>query len=88
MPLIELMKTGEERLTREQVGSIVKMLGLTRDREFNCGECLQHVSEFAECQLEKKSVTEVIASVEHHLALCPECREEYEALMKILKTEK
>jgi predicted anti-sigma-YlaC factor YlaD len=30
-------------------------------------------------------VGEIIASVEQHLALCPECREEYEALMKILK---
>jgi predicted anti-sigma-YlaC factor YlaD len=29
---------------------------------------------------------EVLASVEQHLALCPECREEFEALMKILKT--
>ena len=72
-------------MTREQVGSLVKMLGLTRDREFNCSECLQHVSEFAECQLANKPVAEVLASVEQHLELCPECREEYEALMKILK---
>jgi uncharacterized protein with PIN domain len=79
------MKIGEQRLTREQVGSIVKMLGLTRDHEFNCSECLQHVSEFAECQLARKPVAEVLASVEQHLALCPECREEYQALMKILK---
>ena len=79
------MKKNEQRLTNEQVGSLVKMLGLTRDRELNCGECQQHVSEFAECQLADKSVNEVIACVEQHLALCPECREEYEALMKILK---
>ena len=79
------MKPKEQRLTSEQVGSIVKMLDLTRDREFNCGECLQHVSEFAECQLANKPVSEVIASVEQHLGLCPECREEYEALMKILQ---
>ena len=79
------MKPEDKRLTSEQVGGIVKMLGLTRDREFNCGECLQHVSEFAECQLANKPGGEIIASVEQHLALCPECREEYEALMKILK---
>ena len=72
-------------MTREQVGSLVKMLGLTRDRELNCSECLQHVSEFAECQLANKPVAEVLASVEQHLELCPECREEYVALMKILK---
>jgi len=79
------MNKMEQRLTREQVGSIVKMLGLTTDREFNCSECLQHVSEFAECQLANQSVGEVISKVEQHLAMCPECREEYEALMKILK---
>ncbi len=79
------MKPENQRLTREQVGGIVKMLGLTRDREFNCSECLQHVGEFAECQLGGKPLAEVLASVEHHLGLCPECREEFEALMKILK---
>jgi uncharacterized protein with PIN domain len=79
------MKPEEKKLTEAQVGSIVKMLGLTTDREFNCSECLQHVSEFAECQLASKPLDEVIAKVEQHLALCPECREEYEALMKILK---
>ena len=81
------MKPEDQRLTREQVGGIVKMLGLTRDREFNCSECLQHVGEFAERQLTDKPVDEVIARVEQHLALCPECREEFEALMKVLKSE-
>lgn len=80
------MKHERQRLTGAQVGSIVKMLGLTTDREFDCSECLQHVSEFAECELANKPVTEVLASVEQHLALCPECREEYEALRKILTT--
>ncbi len=79
------MKKREHRLTREQVGSIVKMLGLTSDREFNCSECLQHVGEFAECQLANQPLGDVVAKVEQHLALCPECREEYEALMKILR---
>ena len=79
------MKPKEQRLTGGQVGGIVKMLGLTRDHEFNCSECLQHVGEFAECQLANRPVAEIIANVEHHLALCPECREEFEALMKILK---
>ena len=79
------MKREDQKLTTHQVGSIVKMLGLTTEREFNCGECLQNVSEFSENQLANKPVCEVISKVEQHLALCPECREEYEALMKILK---
>jgi uncharacterized protein with PIN domain len=79
------MKPEQQRLTRAQVGGIVKMLGLTRERELNCSECLQHVGEFAECQIANQPVGEVVARVEQHLALCPECREEFEALMKILK---
>ena len=79
------MKKKDQLLTREQVGGIVKMLRLTTDREFDCRECLQHVSEFAECRLANQPVGEVIAKVEQHLALCPECREEYEALIRILR---
>ncbi len=79
------MKPEDQRLTGGQVGGILKLLGLTRDREFNCRECLEHVGEFAECRLARRPVDEVMAGVEHHLALCPECREEFEALMKILK---
>lgn len=80
------MKPENPHLTRDQVSTIVQMLGLTRDREFDCGECLQHVSEFAECQLADKPVDDVMESVQHHLALCPECREEFEALLAILKS--
>ena len=79
------MKTKEQRLTREQVGSIVKMLGRTTEREFNCGECLQHVGEYAETRLTGRPVNEVLAGIEQHLALCPECQEEFLALMAILK---
>lgn len=82
------MKPENPHLTRDQVSTIVQMLGLTRDREFDCGECLQHVSEFAECQLADKPVDDVMESVEHHLALCPECREEFEALLAILKSDR
>jgi hypothetical protein len=86
MPRINTINAEHASAEQEQIlASVKKGLGLTLDRDFNCSECLQHVGEFAECQLVKKPLDEVIASVEHHLALCPECREEFEALMKILK---
>jgi hypothetical protein len=79
------MKPEDQRLTSEQVSGLVKLLGLTRDHEFTCSECLRHVGEFAERRLANQPLDEVTASVEQHLALCPECREEFEALMKILE---
>ena len=49
-----------------------------------CWRCWDLVI-FLSRQLANKSVTDILASVEQHLALCSECREEYEALIKILK---
>lgn len=80
------MKPEPSRLTSGQVESIVKQLGLTCESELNCTECLQNVSEFAERQLANQPIDEAISKVEQHLALCPDCQEEYLALVKILKS--
>ncbi len=82
------MKPPDQQLTSAQVGSVLKMLALTTERELNCSECLQHVGEFAETRLASQPVDAVMASIEQHLALCPECREEFEALMTILQAGK
>ena len=79
------MKPEDLRLTSDQVGAIVKMLGQTRDREFDCGECRDHAGEFAESKLAGLQLNEALALVEHHISICPECREECEALIKILQ---
>ena len=82
------MKPDEPPLTPPQIEGFVKLLGLTREHEFTCGECLEHVGEFAEAQLAGRPLTDAMAQVEHHLALCPECREEWAALMKILEASR
>ncbi len=64
------------------------MVGLTRDREFDCSECLQHVGQFAEHQLAGLPLNEALISVGHRLTLCPECREDYLALKKILRDDR
>lgn len=75
------------RLTRDQIGNLKNMLLSTRDEEINCNEFLDHVVELAERQLEGIPVAKGLESVAHHLTLCVECREEYDALLKVLKTE-
>lgn len=71
-------------LTGDQLASLVKMVGGTTDEEFDCAQFLAHVGEFAEAQLSRQQINAVLAKVEQHLAMCPECREEYEALQRIL----
>lgn len=78
------MKTPDQPLTREQVLRIVRRISITRDRELDCSGCAQHISEFAESRQAGRPTDGVLADVEQHLAICPHCREEYQALEKIL----
>ena len=72
------------KLTLEQLDGLVKLIGLTKDTEINCNQCLDRIAEFAEFKLADKEFGEALVAVEHHLALCTECREEYEALRRAL----
>lgn len=71
-------------LSKLEIEQLLKLVGQTKDRELNCEECLARVAEFAESQLSGKSVLASLQAVEQHLAVCGECREEYEALQKVL----
>ena len=71
-------------LSREQIDALLGMLSLTRQDELSCDECVKQLAEFAENHINKKSVPEWLAAIEHHLELCGECREEFEALLKAL----
>lgn len=72
-------------LSKEQVDGLLRLVGLTKINEINCDDCLAAVAEFAELQLVGKSLPEGLHAVEHHLSVCDECREEYEALLRTLE---
>jgi len=46
------------------------------------------VAEYAERELAGKPVADELEAVQHHLTLCAECGEEYEALITALKGRK
>jgi uncharacterized protein with PIN domain len=71
--------------TTEQISGLMRLIGITRESEINCNECLDHVAEFAESELSGKAMPEVLDAVRHHLTLCPECKEEYEELLKAMR---
>jgi hypothetical protein len=72
-------------LSRREIESLIKTVSLTRSNELDCGDCLQELAEFAESTLTGKSISEGLEAVEHHLAVCNECKEEFEALLKALE---
>jgi hypothetical protein len=72
-------------LTDNQIRALVRAIGLTREQEIDCSECLDRVAEFAERELAGKPVPDALEAVRHHLVRCGECRDEYEALLAALK---
>lgn len=72
--------------TSDQINGLMGLIGITRERELNCNECLHHVAEFAECELTGKQVPEALEAVRHHLTVCSECKEEYDQLLKVLRS--
>ena len=73
------------KLTKKEIDGLMRLIGLTKDEEINCEQCLALISEFAEQELAGKSVPEGLLAVEHHLSVCSECCEEYEVLKQALK---
>ena len=72
-------------LSRKEIEGLMRLVGLTKDEEINCEQCLALVAEFAERELAGKSIPEGLKAVEDHLSICAECRDEYEALGRVLK---
>jgi len=71
-------------MSKHEIEELMRLVGLTNDSEINCDQCLALVAEFAEQELADKSVPEGLKAVEHHLSICPECREEYGVLQRAL----
>ena len=75
-------------LTRREIEALIKVVAATKAEEPTCDDCLRDLAEFAERALEGRSITESLTSIERHLAMCTECREEYEALLAAIQDAK
>jgi len=71
----------------EAMAKILRKLEMTRDKEIPCDEVLAVLDQFAEIELRGEQAERIMPLVKHHMEMCPDCREEYEALMRILHAE-
>jgi hypothetical protein len=54
--------------------------------EIGCDECFEQLDRFVEMTLAGKNAAEAMPLVQDHLDRCRDCREEFEALLRVLKT--
>ena len=69
------------KLNRQQIQTLVQQVVDTRMEELDCDEMMQVMTAYAG-KLARGETIEVDDddTVQHHLDICPECREEFEML--------
>lgn len=74
-------------LTPDQFEKMLKMIENTQEEELSCDEAFELLDIYAEMAARGKDVQEMYPLVRHHLDMCPDCREEYEAIIRILNEQ-
>lgn len=57
----------------------------TRPDELSCDECYRQLDHFVEMKISGENPAEIMPLVQDHLDRCPDCNEEYEALLLALQ---
>jgi len=64
---------------------MIRAVITTRPDEIGCDECFEQLDRFVEMRLAGKNAAEAMPLVQDHLERCRNCREEFEALLTVLR---
>jgi hypothetical protein len=64
---------------------LFEMLVTTSPTEITCDECFKQVAGYAERLTSRSGAVGLYQEVEQHLGQCVDCREEFEALLGVLR---
>ncbi len=75
-------------LKDEVVLKFLRVLENAREEELSCSEMYARLDEFVETEVQGEDADKITPLVHEHLDMCPECCEEYEALLTVLEHTK
>ena len=64
---------------------LVRKIIATREDEIGCDDCFNELDRFVEVKLKGKNAAQAMPLVQHHLEMCPDCREEFQALLEAIQ---
>jgi hypothetical protein len=76
-----------ESLPPERISMLLDMLARTEPLEVSCDDVSTALAEFSEMHKRGEDVTHLMPLVHQHLGMCPECREEFEAVKAAIEAE-
>lgn len=78
-------RRNKSELSDELLKRLISSLEHTNHQEFTCDEVFALVDEYAEAELRGEDVAHLKPLLRRHLDLCSECKEEYQALLRVLE---
>ena len=66
---------------------LMHMVEQTQEEEYSCDEVMQLLDEYAEMVSHGEDAEKMMPFIKHHLGMCPDCREEAEALLSIIQSK-
>ncbi len=69
------------------VSRVMRQLAMTQPVELTCDEVLRLMGACAEAVLRGEDHTQAVPLFEKHIEMCGDCREEFEALLRILRAQ-
>lgn len=69
----------------ETFEKMIRQLAQTQEVEYSCDDVHRVLDQFAEAVIRGDDVRQLMPLVQRHLDMCPDCREEFEALLRILR---
>jgi hypothetical protein len=69
----------------EMMGKLLRMVENTDEVEIGCDEVYEMLDQYVELEARGEDVTDLLPLVKKHLDRCRDCREEYEALARIVE---
>jgi hypothetical protein len=67
------------------VKKMLQSLAMTEEHEISCDDVFAVLDEFVEAVTRGENVLLFMPLVRQHLDMCPDCREEYETLLRMLQ---
>ncbi|HVM70240.1 MAG TPA: hypothetical protein VMT91_00670 [Anaerolineales bacterium] len=66
--------------------ALLGMLSMTEEQELSCDDVFALLDQFAELIQRGEDASQLMPMVQKHLNMCPDCREEYETLLQMMRT--
>jgi hypothetical protein len=81
-------KRNVQKMNSSVMKNLLNKLVITEEQEISCDDVHELLDQFAEMEMRGEDVVHLMPLVQKHLELCPDCREEHEALLQALEFEK